>query len=78
MTKKQFELLLQTIAAGLVTKINDETGCGEDAAMEKLYSSELYSSLEDEKSKVWYYSIPMLYALWLNEVKTGRLILPEY
>jgi hypothetical protein len=74
----QFELVLQTIATGLIAKIIAETGLDEDAAMEKLYLSELYSALEKEETKVWHYSVPKLHELWKNEIKTGRLALPEY
>lgn len=78
MENNQFELVLQTISTGLVAKIITETGLDEDAAMEKLYSSALYSALENEETKVWHYSVPKLYELWENEIKTGRLTLPEY
>ena len=73
-----FELVLQTISIGLVEKIITETGLDEDSAMEKVYSSLLYSSLEKEYTKVWHYSVPKLYELWENEMKTGQLVLPEY
>jgi hypothetical protein len=78
METNQFELVLQTISAGLVGKIITETGIDEDTAMEKLYSSVLYSTLENEGTKVWHYSVPKLYELWEKEAKTGQLVLPEY
>lgn len=78
METNQFNLVLQTISTGLVAKIIAETGFDEDTAMEKLYLSELYSALEKEETKVWHYSVPKLYELWVNETKTGRLVLPEY
>ena len=78
MEKKMFELVLQTISSGLVAKIIEETRLDEDAAMEKLYSSALYSALEQENTKVWHYSVPKLYELLENETKTGRLVLPEF
>jgi hypothetical protein len=74
----QFELVLQTISIGLVGKIIAETGLDEDTAMEKLYSSALYAALENEETKVWYYSVPKLHELWEREIKTGQLVLPEY
>jgi hypothetical protein len=78
MENNQFELVLQTISTGLVAMIITETGLDEDTAMEKLYSSALYSALEKEETKVWHYSVPKLYELWENEIKTGQLTLPEY
>ena len=73
-----FDLILQTISTGLVEKIITETGLDEDSAMEKMYSSLLYSALEKEDTKVWHYSVPKLYELWENEMKTGQLVLPQF
>jgi len=78
MAESNFELVLQTISTGLIEKIITETDLDEDFAMEKLYSSLLYSALEKEETKVWHYSVPKLYQLWENEIKTGQLVLPEY
>jgi hypothetical protein len=78
MEKNNFELVLQTVSAGLVGKIMADAELNEDAAMEKLYSSALYSALEKEETKVWHYSVPMLYELYKQEIITGRLTLPEY
>ena len=78
MENSKFEVVLQTISTGLVAKIIEKTGLDEDMAMEKLYSSALYATLENEKTKVWHYSVSKLYELWDNEVKTGQLMLPEY
>ena len=78
MEKNKFELILQTVSAGLVGLIMSDSGLNEDAAMEKLYSSELYSTLEKEETKVWHYSVPLLYELYQQEIITGRLTLPEY
>jgi len=78
MEKNQFELVLQTISAGLVGMIISDSGLNEDIAMEKLYSSELYSTLEREETKVWHYSVPMLYELYKQEMSTGRLTLPDF
>jgi len=78
MEAKQFALVLQVIATGLVGKIIDVTNIDEDTAMDKLYSSALYSALEKDETKVWHYSVPKLYELWENETKTGQLVLPDY
>ena len=78
MDKNEFYLVLQTITIGLINKIIVETGFYEDIAMEKLYTSELYSVLEKEETKVWHYSVPKLYDLWINETKTGQLSLPAF
>ena len=76
--KNKFEIVLQTISTGLVGRIMEELNMNEDDAMVKLYSSELYSVLEREDTKVWHYSVPMLYELYKLETTTGKLTLPEY
>ena len=78
MEKPLFELVLQTISSGLVEKIITEIGLDENTAVEMLYSSVLYSILEEEKTKVWHYSVSNLYELWKEEVNRKFLNLPEY
>ena len=73
-----FAAVLQTISIGLISKMIDETDLDEDILIEKLYSSELYSVLEIEETKVWHYSVPKLYEIWGKEMKTGQLVLPEF
>ena len=49
----------------------------EQDAISSLYSSLLYSYLEDEEMKVWHYSIPMLYELYLQGEETGYIQFPD-
>jgi hypothetical protein len=76
MDKNKFAAILPVVVGGLVNKIIEETNVSEDIAFDKLYSSELYSVLENEETKVWTYSVPKLFELYQDEVKTGRLMLP--
>ena len=78
METNNFDIVLQVISTGLVEKIITETGLNEDEAMEKLYYSELYSMLENEETKVWHYSVTLLYELYKDELTTGKLTLPEH
>ena len=78
MTKKKFEVLLSVIVTGLADMIMAESGLDENDVMEKLYASALYAVLEDKKTKVWHYSVPMLYELYKAEMETGKLELPDY
>jgi len=48
----------------------------EDASM-LLYSSQLYKTLEDEKTKVWRLGYPLLYDLLEEELATGKITFPE-
>ena len=77
-SKSEFEALLQVIATGLVKKIIEETGLDEDAAIEKLYTSELYAALEKESTKVWHYSVYALYDMLMDECATDKLTLPDF
>jgi hypothetical protein len=54
METSRFEIVLQVVSTGLIEKIITETGLKEDEAIEKLYSSALYSMLENEETKVWH------------------------
>ena len=73
----EFEIVLQTISSGLVGKIMTDKGLDENAAIESLYSSKLYAMLEKENTKLWHYSVPMLYDLFNEELATGDFALHE-
>ena len=76
MEKDKFAAILPVIVGDLVNKIIDEACMSDTEAFDKLYDSELYSVLEKEETKVWHYSVPKLFELWENELKTGKLKLP--
>ena len=78
MENDKFAALLPVIVGGLANKIIEETHFSDDEVFEKLYNSELYNALENEKTKVWTYSVPKLFELYQNEINTGSLELPEY
>jgi len=78
MDKAKFEALLPLIIAALIQKIIDKKNMAQDEAFSRLYSSKLYFFLEDEQTKVWYYSVEKLFLLFEEEISTGKLELPEY
>ena len=78
MERNKFAAVLPVIVGGLVNKIIDEVPMSEIEAFDKLYNSALYSILEKEETKVWQYSVPKLFELWENEIKTGKLKLPVH
>ena len=78
MEKDKFAAIFPVLIGGLTNKIIEETHISEDEAFKKLYNSELYAALENERTKVWTYSVPMLYDLYETEITTGKLDLPEY
>jgi hypothetical protein len=46
-------------------------------AFSLIYSSQVFELLANEKTKVWHYSVNMLYELLQSEIKTGIVELPE-
>ena len=73
-----FNAVLVAICMTLVNKIVAETSQNEDDAIRELYSSALYAALEREETKVWHYSVPMLYEIYKGEITTGKLVFPLY
>jgi len=77
MSKEQFNSIFSIIVADLIKTIIKEEKLSEEDAIEYLYSSKVYKLLEDEKTKVWQYSTPLLYSLLKSEKKQGVFSLPE-
>lgn len=77
MEQDQFAAILPYISSDLVDMIVNKKGISEQEAISKLYSSDLYRALEQENTKVWYYSTPMLYALLIQEEQTGTIEFPD-
>lgn len=77
MNKEKFNSVLSIFIADLIKKIIEEEAITEEEAIDFLYTSKLYKLLEDEKTKVWQYSTPLLYNLLKNEKEQGVLILPQ-
>ena len=78
MDKAQFEALLPLIIAALMQKIIEQKKISQGEAFSRLYNSMLYGVLEDEQTKVWYYSVEKLFQLFEEEMNTGKMELPEY
>lgn len=77
MGKEQFDALLPIISADLVKEIIAKRCLKESNAIRLLYGSKLYESLEQEDTKLWQYSTPMLYALLEQELAGHSITYPE-
>ena len=77
MSQEQFLAIMPYISADLVSMIVKKQQLSEEAAIAKLYASQLYALLEDESSKLWQYSTPMLYNLLSQEESTGSISFPD-
>ncbi len=72
MTELQYQAFFPVIIADLVNTISVNDQISYREAIDKLYNSKLYSYLEREKTKLWYYSSVTLYGM-LKDEENGHL-----
>lgn len=77
MEQNKFNAIMPMISADLIYKIVLERNITEQEAINMLYSSKVYSLLEQEDTKLWQYSTPMLYSLLEQELDTGAIEFPD-
>lgn len=77
MRQEQFNAMMPVIAVDIIRMITEKEHISEEAAIRMLYSSKLFAALEQEDTKVWHYSTPMLYDLLKQEISTGELHFPD-
>lgn len=75
---EKFSAILPMIVSAVIDRITAEYDLDEEIAIEKFYSTRLYSYLEDEKTKIWQYSADKIFDLYKAEIETGKLELPDY
>ncbi len=76
MNKRSYETLLYLVTSSVVNKLIEMHNWTEDEAIGKFVSSELYTYLEKEETKVWQYSALILAELF-NDECSGKLVFPE-
>lgn len=67
---KNYFMILEQIQV-LCTNIKNHFNINYDEARKMLYNSKLYNALEDEETKMWYYSSYDLFKMFLEEKETG-------
>lgn len=77
MGQDQFNAVFPIIIADLVKMIAGQRNITEDEAIQLLYTTELYAQLEQEDTKLWRYSTPMLYSLLEQELDYGMIRYPD-
>ena len=77
MTDTQFKATLQMLIPLVIKEIIKSRNVSEQEAFELLYSSFLYSKLEDESTKLWHFSQLTLANLLNEELETGTINFPE-
>ena len=74
---KSISPVIALITPGILTLLMENRKLNLEKASELLYNSSLYKTLEDEETKLWRLSYPMLYDLLEEELKTGNITFPE-
>ena len=74
---KSISSVIAMITPGILSLMMENRGLSLEEASRLLYNSQLYSVLEDEKTKVWRLGYPLLYDLLEEELTTGQITFPE-
>lgn len=77
MSTDQFNAIIPIISADMVAMIAAKQKISENQAINLLYNSQLYAALENEETKIWQYSTPMLYSLLEQELQIGTIHFPD-
>jgi len=74
---KSISPVIAMITPGIINLLMENRGLTVEKASESLYNSKIYKALEDEGTKVWRLSYPLLYDLLAEELETGKITYPE-
>jgi hypothetical protein len=74
---KSISPVIAMITPGIIKLLMDNRSLSLIEASDVLYNSQLYKALEDETTKVWRLSYPILYDLLEEELTTGKITYPE-
>ena len=78
MTESQYIAFLAILVLSpLVAEIGKRMVVSEAEATERLYRSEFYAKLADERLKLWHYSPVMLGEMFVEAERTGVIPYPE-
>jgi hypothetical protein len=70
-------IVLTFITPGIIQLLMDSRCIAAETASMLLYNSRLYKLLEDEETKLWHLSYPILYDMLEEELTTGDITFPE-
>ena len=74
---KNISPVIAMITPGIIRLLMEDWEITLEDAADILYNSQLYNSLEDEKTKMWRLGYPLLYDLLIEELTTGKITYPE-
>ena len=69
--------VLALITPGIIQLLMDNRKITTEAASILLFNSRLYDLLEDEETKLWHLSYPILYDMLEEELTKGQITFPE-
>ena len=72
MNKGKFTFIMLEKVQTLCDSIKNYFNISYDETIKLLYNSKLYEALEDEETKMWYYSNYDLFRMFLEEKNTGK------
>ena len=72
MSNEKFASIMSVKVQSLCNSIKNYYNIDFDEATKLLYNSKLYASLEDEETKMWYFSNYDLFRMFLEEMQTGK------
>jgi hypothetical protein len=75
--EKKISAVIAMITPGILKLLMEKQELTLEDASNILYNSSLYKALEDEKTKVWHLSYPILYDLLEEELTAGEINWPE-
>ena len=76
-TQDNLNTILMFITPGILQMLMDNRAITAEGASILLYNSKLYKLLEDEETKLWHLSYPILYDMLEEELATGKITFPE-
>lgn len=74
---KNISSVIAMITPGIINLLTEKRKISIEEAAAVLYNSQLYKMLEDEQTKIWRLSYPLLYDLLEEELTTGNITFPE-
>ena len=77
MSQDDLGVVLAFITPGIIQLLIDNRNITAEAAAILLYNSRLYKLLEEEKTKLWHLSYPILYDMFDEELTIGEITFPE-
>ena len=75
--QENLNAVLVFITPGIIQSLMENRQIAVEEASILLYNSRLYHLLEDEETKLWHLSYPILYNMLEEELTTGKITFPE-